>query len=341
MRYKYSISPQNQLIVSIPKQKPLKPKGSFQINQNNRLEYWLNEPQTWRQLYNLPQKIVFEGKWQLNSNHDLELVLNKTRDQSAGSRLTLSGEIISVEGSILVFEIITHREGDGSRRKPSPSAFSILKLTGTWQTDEVNRLTFEVAKKDAPDTLTFKAAWQVNKNQQIEYIYEKTSLRTKTKVKQALVFEGFWKIDSEHKISYALSHSLDSQFDFRVYLENPNIYPQQNAIKYRLGLGVKQPRRTNYKLITLYGQWKFNRNFSLIFSMDYGAAKVQELEFGAEASFQRNKLILSLKNTDGKPLGVTLTYTYKILNRLEPQAFIRLKSYQKQLDVETGFSVPF
>ncbi len=333
MRYKYSVSPQNQLIVSVPKQKPLKPKGNFQINQNNQLEYWFNEPQNWRQLYNLPQKIVFEGKWQLDSNHDLELILNKTRDQSEGNRLTLKGEIISAENNIIAFEIVTRRE--------VTSTFSILKLTGTWQADEFNRLTFEAAKKDAPDTLTFKAAWQVNKNQQIEYTYEKTNLRTKTKVKQTLIFEGFWEIDSEHKISYILSHNLDSQFDFRVFLENPNIYPQQNAIKYRLGIGVKQPKRARFKVITLYGQWKFNRNLSLIFSMDYGAAKVQKLEFGAEVTFQRNRLILSLKNTEGEPLGLTLTYTYRMINRLEPQVFIRLKSYQKELGVEAGFFIPF
>ncbi|MDD5108284.1 MAG: hypothetical protein PHC29_02060 [Candidatus Omnitrophica bacterium] len=341
MEYKYSVSKDNLLVVTGAGQKPLKPKGNFQINQNNQLEYWLNEPQNWRRIYNLPGKITFEGKWRLDSNHDLELILNKTRGQSENSRLTLRGEIISVKENILAFEIITHTAGDGSRREPSPATFHILKLTGIWKADEANRLVFQVSKKDTPDTLTLKASWFINKNQQIEYTYEKINLVTKSKISQTLTFEGFWKIDSSHKLVYILSKQLDSQFDFRVYLENPNIYPQQNAIKYRLGIGVKQPKASNYKLITLYGQWKFNRNLGLIFSMDYGNGRVQEVEFGSEITFERNKLILSLKNSKGQPLGIILTYTYRLLNILQPQAFIRLKSYQKQLGVEAGLTIPF
>lgn len=333
MKHKYSVSPRNLLVISIPKQKTFQPKGTFRINRNNQLEYWLNEPQNWRKVYNLPQKIAFEGNWQLNSNHDLELILSKTHDQSEKNKLTLKGQIISVENNIITFEIVTKDE--------ISSSFSILKLAGIWQTDEDNRLNFQITKKGLPDTLTFKAAWQINKNQQIEYSYEKINLATKLKVAQTLTFEGFWRIDSDHRLTYVLSRNLNSQFDFRVFLESPNIYPQQNAIKYRLGIGIKQPKSTDYKLLTLSGQWKFNRNLGLIFSMDYGAGKVQEIEFGAEVTFERNKLNLSLKNTKGQPLGVTLTYTYKLLNTLEPQVFIRLKSYQKQLGVEAGFSVPF
>ncbi|MDO8489387.1 MAG: hypothetical protein Q7S42_04685 [Candidatus Omnitrophota bacterium] len=341
MRYKYSVSTDNLLVITISGQKPLKPKGNFQINQDNQLEFWLNEPQNWRRIYSLPGKIVFEGNWNLNSNHDLELTLNKTGNQSEASRLTLKGQIISAQDNVLAFEIITHTEGGGSRREPSPSTFSILKLAGIWQVDEVNRLGFQVSKKVTPDTLIFKATWLVNKNQQIEYIYEKINLATKSKTNQSLTFEGYWKIDSAHRLVYVLSRNSDSQLAFRVYLDNPNIYPQQNAIKYRLGIGFSQSKSSNYKIVTLYGQWKFNRNLGLIFSMDYGEGKVQEVEFGAEVTFEHNKLNFSLKNTEGRPLGVTLTYTYKMFNSFQPQAFIRLKSYQKQLGIEAGLSVPF
>lgn len=341
MKYRYSVGTDNLLVLTIPGQKPLKPKGNFQINQDNQLEYWLNEPQNWRRIYNLPEKIVFEGKWQLDSNHVLELILNKTSNQSENSRLTLKGQIISAQDNVLAFEIITHTEGDGSRREPSPSTFSILKLTGTWQADQANRLVFQVSRKGTPDTLTFRAAWQVNKNQQIEYAYEKINLATKSKTSQSLIFEGFWKIGCGHRLVYVLSRNAGSQFNFRAHLENPNIYPQQNTIKYRLGIGVSRPKSLSYGLVTLYGQWKFNRNLGLIFTMDYGEGKVQEVEFGAEVTFARNKLILSLKDTEGEPVGLTLTYTYKLLSSLQPQAFIRLKSYQKQLGIEAGFSIPF
>jgi len=78
VRYKYSINNDNQLLITPPKSKTLlKPQGEFKINQNNQLEYWLNEPDGWRSIYRLPKKIVFEGKWGLNNNHDLELKLGK------------------------------------------------------------------------------------------------------------------------------------------------------------------------------------------------------------------------------------------------------------------------
>jgi len=106
-------------------------------------------------------------------------------------------------------------------------------------------------------------------------------------------------------------------------------------------MGISKPQKLDYKVITLYGEWKFKRNLGLIFSMDYGNNKVQEQEFGAEVSFGRNKLVFSIKDARGKPLGITLTYSYSLINSLQPQAFIRLKSQRKELGFEAGFSIPF
>ncbi|MDD2680313.1 MAG: hypothetical protein PHO03_05915 [Candidatus Omnitrophica bacterium] len=330
MKLKYSIDSRNQLLVKSPKSKtPLTPCGIFSVNKNNQLEYWLNEPPRWRAIYNLPKKLVFEGSWSLNANHDLELKLSKTAEQSEGERLVLKGDIISVDNNILAFEVVSRQ------------TLRILKLSGAWQADEANRLVFQVEKKAFPDELIFKAGWQLNKNQQLEYTYTKTRLATKSKINQSFTFKGFWKIDSRHKLVYILAHSPDARFDFKVQLENPNIYPQDKAIKYRVGMGLRQPKGPDYRLITLYGEWKFKRNLGLIFSMDYGNHKVQEAEFGAELTFERNKFVFSLKDRRGEPLGITLTYSYSLLNALEPRVFIRLKAIQKELGVEAGFSIPF
>ncbi len=338
MKFKYSVDSHNRLHIKSPKLKAsLKPNGAFQINKNNQLEYWLNEPQSWRRVSGLPRKIVFNGKWELSPNHDLELILNKTLSQADQERLTLRGKIISVENNSLAFEIISQRDGPIAALQ----SFRILKLTGTWQADEYNRIVFQVEKKALPDELIFKLNWQINKNQQIEYAYEKVVLAKKTKINQILTFEGFWKIDSSHKLVYILSETLNSGFDFRVQLESPSIYPQDKSIKYRLGMGMRQPKGPACKIITLYGEWKFNRNLGLVFRMDYGNNNVQETEFGAQVTLERNKFLFSLKNDMGKPLGITLTYSFGLLNSLEPQAFIRLKSCQKELGVEAGFSLPF
>ena len=336
MRSGYLIDKENHLEIISPKFKTtLKPKGAFHVGENNQLEYWLNEPKEWRQLYNLSDKIVFKGNWQLNSNHDLELVLNDSKDQRERSRLALKGKIISVDSNILTFEIVS----SGVNR--SKMSFNILKLSGTWNADSYNRITFQVDKKDNPDTLTFKGAWELNNNQQIEYTYEKSNLVTKTKTRQTLTFEGFWKINSNYRLIYILSRNLDSKFDFRAYIGSPNIYPQEKVIKYRIGIGVKRPRVKGYQVLAFYGTWKFNRDLALNFSMDYGYGVVREMEFGAEVGFGPSKLIFNLKDEKGEPLGISLTYSYKLLNTLHPEVFVRLKSYQKSQGIEVGLTIPF
>ena len=75
--------------------------------------------------------------------------------------------------------------------------------------------------------------------------------------------------------------------------------------------------------------------------MDYGQGKVKTIEFGAEVFFGHNKVIFALKNEFGEPLGVTLTMTHKFLKSFDAEAFIRLKSRQKEQAVEAGITIPF
>jgi len=97
----------------------------------------------------------------------------------------------------LVFEVkSTDREGQ--------THIQLLKLSGSWQADEFNRLSFLVKRKIQPDILTLGGIWQLNKNQQIIYTYEKTDLKTKTKYARTLTFLGFWQIDSTKRLTYIL-----------------------------------------------------------------------------------------------------------------------------------------
>ncbi|MCM8789895.1 MAG: hypothetical protein NC916_02610, partial [Candidatus Omnitrophica bacterium] len=63
---KFSIDANNQLIIRPPGEKPRTASGKFQIDKQNQLFYWLNEPPVWRRKYSLPPKIAFEGTWKLN-----------------------------------------------------------------------------------------------------------------------------------------------------------------------------------------------------------------------------------------------------------------------------------
>lgn len=309
--------------------KPLPVNGRFSVDRNNRLAYWLNEPASWGKRYDMPPKVAFTGRWGLNKNYDLELHLLRRENQFEGDRLTLRGDLLSVDNDSLVFELKSY-----DRR--GLLHIQLLKLSGFWQANAYNRIGFMVQRASATDALILGASWQVNKNQQISCAYKKTDLKTKTRTVRALTFEGFWQIGGAKRLTYILSHGERSHFDFRCQIETPNLYPQKNVIKYRLGTGVSA------KAVSLYGAWKFDRNLGLVFQMDYGRGKRRRMEFGANARVnEKDEIVFSLVNKTNEPLGATVTYTFHFLNKTDAALFLRLKKAQKEARVEAGLRFPF
>ena len=333
MKNRYTVDKSNQLVIK-QRNKKLLPKGRFSIDEKNRLAYWLNEPDGWRREYGLPQKIIFKGSWQLNQNYDLELLLDKTREQFAQDTLTLKGNIISTDRDALVFEIKTYDQNELLHIR-------ILKLSVIWLTDETNRLSLLV-KKSPPDIITLEGKWEINKTQQITYSYEKTDLKTKDKTLKTLTFEGSWQISSANKLTYILKHSQESKFDFRVQIETPTIYPKKGVIKYRVGIGIRKERPQEEKIISLFGDWKFIRNLGLSYQMDYGRDDIHEIQFASEVNFdKRNSIIFALKNKKGERLGISVTFEHRFLQRLDARAYLRLKKLKEASGIETGIRVPF
>jgi len=249
---------------------------------------------------------------------------------------SLRKRFISVESDTLVIETIQTTEGDTLRSRVSPSAkLRILKLKGTWSANVYNELVFEAAvRRGNPEKYTFKGAWKINKNQQIEYNCGEGP--------DVLIFKGHWKISLANKLVYIFEGSSTSRFEFKVQLESPTLYPKKGEIRYRIGVGIRQSRLTvPGQLLILYGEWKFGRNLGLTFQMDYGQGKVRAITFGAEVTFGRNKVIFALKNEFGEPLGITLTMTHKFLEHLDTEVFLRLKARQNELAIETGITIPF
>jgi hypothetical protein len=337
MRYRYSIDNSNRLSIK-PRNltKPLITDGKFEIDRNNRLVYWLNEPDNWRKQYDLANRISFVGNWRLDSNCDFELYLSKAPNQYKGDALSLKGEIVSVERDELIFEI-------HSLDKQGQNHIRLLRLSGLWQADECNRISFIVAKKPSPDILTLEGAWQLNKNQQITYTYEKVNLKTKTKFLRTLTFTGFWQINNANRLTYILSKSSNSRFDFRVQIESPNLYPRQGVIKYRLGIGLKEQKPARIKVISLYGTWKFSRKLGLVFQMDYGKGEIHNIEFGVDISLsKRDEIAFALKNKREEPLGFNITFTHRFLKKLDAEAFLRLKkTLRSESAIEAGVRIPF
>ena len=330
----YSVDAYNRLVIR-RKEKELTPQGLFSTDKDNRLIYWLNEPSAWRAKYQLPEKLVFIGQWKLNPDYGIELEVRQNKPDLNRESLTLKGEIIACEKDSLVFEI-------HSLKKNGLDSFNLLKLSGKWQADEFNRLTFLVTKKDFPDILTLQGAWQLNDNQQITYIYEKTNLRTKTRSFQSLAFSGYWEITSAHRLSYILSTGANSRFDFRAQIESPSLYPKDGVIKYRLGIGVREPKKEDVRIVSLYGAWKFSRQAGLIFEIDHKNGRISKLEFGAEVNFQgNNQIAFNLTDRNGERLGVSLSFTHKFIKDLDASLFLRLRKMSQESRIDAGIKIPF
>jgi len=311
---KYSVDNDNRLVfASNAEAFPM--DGVFSVDEDNRLNYWLNEPETWRVTHQLPEKLVFTGNWSLDPNNDLQLTLSNNKSKQGlipkgtvpVGTLMFKGEIISCESDKLVFEL-------KSIDKNGLLQVRILKLSGTWAADELNQIYFSVSKKSSPDTLTLQGRWQLNKNQQIIYTCEKSNLKTKDRTLSTLTFSGFWEISSANKLTYILSTGSNSKFDFKAQIETPTIYPKEGLIKYRLGVGLKglSPQGTVPELISLYGTWKINRSVGVSFDMEYAKGEVRSLDFGAEVNFNKdNEAVFNLKNDFGEDLGISVVFKHR------------------------------
>jgi hypothetical protein len=334
MKYRYGTDENNQLLLRpVASGLPLVVDGNFGVDKENNLIYLLNSPSPWKREYRLPAKIVFKGSWHLTPNYDLEMALDENRGQFGRDTLLLRGEIISTDRDTLAFEIKSY-----DRR--GLAHIQILKLAVTWLTDETNRIIF-IVKKRPPDILTLESGWQLNQNQQIAYKYEKADLKSKSKTTNFLTFNGFWQISSANKLTYILSHSSQSRFEFRCQIETPTIYPQKGMIKYRLGMGLRQEARGE-KIVCLYGEWKFSRKLGLFFQMDYGEGRIQEIKFGSDIYFDKsNKVTFVLKDKSGQPIGISVMFTHRFLKNLDAEYFLRLQSAQKEPRVDAGLKLTF
>ncbi|MCM8796122.1 MAG: hypothetical protein NC928_05520 [Candidatus Omnitrophica bacterium] len=219
--------------------------------------------------------------------------------------------------------------------------FEIIKVSGVWRVDRKNQLCFEAKEEKTPRTLTFKGAWETDKNQLV-YIVERRQLKTKQKALQKLVFLGCWDYISRNRLVYVLSGSSDSYLELRGQLESINLRRKKGEIKFRLGAGVRYtPRRRT--LLLIFGTWKFSRKLGLIFEVEYGKGKVNSMEFGADICLTpNNKIIFALKNKSGEPLGISLIFSHKFLKQLDAEAFLRLrKKFSTESRIEMGLNIPW
>ncbi len=280
-------------------------KGEFNVERENVLVYNVAENDNWKRDFDFPDKLRFKGRWRLNADHNLELILDDTAEDGGKDALTLKGEVAGVAADELDFLITSKKD-----RNVETTRF--LKLAGKWKADEFNRLGFLVSKEDGlEDILIFDGLWEVGKDHHILYRYRKTQLKRKTKEERSLVFKGFWQITDKNRLAYMLDTSGESGFLFKVQLYDQATVGRLGVLKYRIGIGLSEYKRPVERVIKFFGALRFNLT-------------------------KRDELGFEFTDSEGKKLGMNVTLTRKLLGG---EAFVRFKKAAEESRVEAGLKI--
>jgi hypothetical protein len=338
-KVRYEIDPHNRLVIRERVRKKRKrvtrPRetalpyfrkalhGRFRVDKDNLLTYHVKAPVP-RDIA-VPHQIKLRGTWSLTGDHNLAFTLDKWGRQTFGDQLTLQGDIVDVRRNALLFAVTT-------RTKEGTRSTSILKLRGTWQADKYNRLTLRVKKERGRyDILTFGGIWEVNRNHQIVYSYEKARLIRKQKKVRTLIFKGHWDIREKGRLSYVLErHS--GIFHFRTAF---GIF-KERYIKYQLGIGLSQRQKPAGRTVILFGTWKIGKKRGLTFEVEYENRRIHAILFGAEARLtDRDTILFKLRNEIHKDINARLEVSRKIVKG-NGEAFVRLLASKGEVTIYAG-----
>ena len=332
-RVLYEIDPFNRLIVNQAGTESGLQKfrkvldGEFKVDEYNSISYRVKAP--FPENENIPNQVMISGDWSLTDNHHLRLTLDKEARRTFGDQLTLQGQILDAGKESLIFAITT-RDNNGAQ------STYILDLQGFWQADENNRLSFHVRREaDRRDILTFSGAWEINKNHQIVYRYEKADLVRKKKESHLLTFEGHWDVREKFRISYVLNEASGSGFDFAASAA----ILDEDHIKYQVGIGAAEKAGTVKRTITLSGVWRLKKDAGILFDIEYKDGKVHSIVFGADAVLtDRDTVLFKLKSgVDNKDLDIELELSHSLVER-DGEIFLRALASRRELACYAGMA---
>jgi hypothetical protein len=330
-KVRYELDPYNRLVMIGTDEKSDLPEfrqvidGQFSIGENNTLTYRVKSPLS--QTDNIPNQIMIRGEWSLSDNHDLRLTVDKEGRDTFGDKITLSGQILDVNENSLLFAVTT------TTAENTQSTY-VLNLEGTWKADEFNRLSFHVRKEEGScDILTLNGVWEINKTNQIIYQYEKAALLKKKKELHTLTFKGYWDIKDKARISYVLSKSTGSGFDFQTGI---GIF-SKDYIKYEFGVELAGKAGPIRRVLTIYGEWKLKKDMGLVFEIEYAEKEVRAITFGADAKITgKDTVSFRLKSdVEHKDIGISLELSHDIFKG-DGSLFLRLLQSKSESAIYAG-----
>jgi len=292
--------------------------GEFKIGKDNNLIYHLKKSQG----LEMPQQVKLRGKWALNAEHNLVLTLDKWGNQIAGNKLTLASELIDAKDNQLSFSLVSQdSQGHGH--------ICLLNLGGRWEADRHNRLTFNVTKESGPgERIALQGGWEVNAQNEITYTYEKYTHGKKKKISKSITLKGYWEIVGKNRLIYVLNKEINSEFDFQVSVGKP----AEKGLQYQIGVGLAPGKKT----ITLFGNWKVDKNLGLLFEMPYAEGRLHSIVLGGSGRLNKNyTLEVRLENKIGQDLGIDLKLSRDILQG-QGEAFIQALGSRKEVSLAAG-----
>lgn len=328
---RYEVDPHNRLVAAGSGRKLGLPRfrkvldGQFKTDGRNNLSYHVKSPLSKDE--KIPHQVKLKGRWSLTDDHELCLTLDKWGRQTFGDRMTLQGDILDVNENSLLFAVTTITKDD------TRSTY-VLNLGGSWKTDKDNRISFHVRREDGTsDVLTFNGEWDIAKNRQLIYKYESSAGPRKKSRIHTLIFKGYWDIQDAVRISYVMSSSSDSAFDFR---SSAGIF-KEGYIKYEVGIGLKGRSKPAAKTIVLTGRWNFRKDVGLTFEVKYEGSTTRAIVFGADLRLVgKDTVSVRLrKGADNRDIGVSLELSRGILKGAG-EAFLRALASGRESAVYAG-----
>ena len=299
-----------------------RPSVRYGIDERNRLLIRTDDPLR-------PERVV-EGVWTLTGRGELAFVFHEGR---ANRRKTLyvKGTLVQADAHAIVFAL---RRGEGDA-----SAAQRVSLSGRWQADRTNRLTFLVEKADgSADRLTLQGSWDVGPHHELVYRYARPTQKGRTGM-SSLIFDGSWDITGSDRLTYRLTGASDSAFEFRGSLQSRSLAARQGRIVYQVGIGLTRGRAQRRR-VTLFGAWKLHRDLSVSFEIPYAEGRIQAVRFeAAYALGQRNQLSVQLLNSRREPIGITVTFTRQLAR--DASLWLRLRRETGEQAVLGGVRVRF
>lgn len=324
-KIRYELDPYNRLVRSGLHKFRQVLDGRFRTDDNNELSYHIKAPLSGAE--KIPHQLRLKGAWSLTDDHTLRLTLDKSGRETFGDKLTLEGDIVDVRENALLFAVST-------ASKDNARSTYVLALGGSWKADERNRLSFHIKKEGGRvDILTFTGTWELDKDHQIIYQYEKARLVRKKSQTHTLTFRGYWQIRDNSNISYELSGNTDSVFEFNTGIA---VF-KEDYIQYKLMVGLTDRKNPALRTIKFSGVWNLKKGSGLVFEIEYENGKAVAAVFGVDFAFtDKGTVSFKLRDAaDSRDLGISLELSRKILKG-DGEAFLRMSASGRGSGVYAG-----